>query len=234
TLENKIKEVSNLEYTVNMLEGKIELTKEKLSHTKSLRKSLGSEIEYIERDIEKYKEDKKELDNRISELEMDHKIHLYTKDVFSKKGVRLTYILRYLKYLQQYTNMVLERLSMGKMSLTVSMNQKMPDRIDLTINNCGKEVTYESCSDGERHKIDLSFALGMVRMMDHLSPVSIGSMFLDEIMDISLDEVGQELLFEVLNTLKTKSKTIVVISHQVPLQSLFRNVWRLENGRLEF
>ena len=75
------------------------------------------------------------------------------------------------------------------------------------------EFTYQSFSEGERLRIDLSLLLAWREISRLRNSTNCNLLILDEVFDSSLDAVGTEEFLKLLNTFGNKSN-IFVISHK--------------------
>lgn len=90
------------------------------------------------------------------------------------------------------------------------------------------EFTYESFSEGEKQKIDISLLFSWRYIAQMKNSVNTNLLIMDEIFDSSLDSGGTDLLMQVLNGLP-KNTNIFVISHKTDqLLDKFANVIRFE------
>ena len=88
------------------------------------------------------------------------------------------------------------------------------------------QFTYESFSAGEQQRIDLALILTWREIAALKNSASTNLLFLDEILDNSLDEKVLDKLMELLYNMKNSN--IFVISHREWFQDKFRNVIRFE------
>ena len=62
--------------------------------------------------------------------------------------------------------------------------------------------------------------------------MSTNFLFLDELLDRSLDAEGQETTFELLQDMIQNVSSLFVVSHRPELQSMFDKVWKVERGKV--
>ena len=102
------------------------------------------------------------------------------------------------------------------------------ESIDIVIRNNGIIRTYNQLSAGEKKRIDIAFLFAIA----DISPVKSNLMVLDEVLDLSLDGSGTEMVMDILIKKSAELDSLIVISHKEELKELFQNVLTVykENG----
>lgn len=170
------------------------------------------------RDVEKYDEFKKELQQKIAicESKREHQDLMYEvmkfwEKAFSEQGV-VKYIIRnVLGYFNDKCNYYLAYLCDNNyvMDFDEELTEKITSR--------GLEVQYISLSGGEKRKVNLAVLMALKDLFVLNDSYDSDILFFDEIAE-NLDENGINGLFSLLQEIK-KDKDIFVITHNKYLRS---------------
>lgn len=185
----------------------------------------------FEKDIEKFmnkiKNEKKEI-NRQNNLK---NLLIATKDLW--KDLKFLFATECISSLETETRRVLDIISEGSMDIGIKLTDK--NEIDLEITIDGKTRAYDGqASSGERQRVDCALIFGFNRMAVGKDLPSINIIFLDEILDASIDEDGELELFDFLENLAEKIESVFVISHKAGLKQMFSKTWEIINGEIEY
>jgi DNA repair exonuclease SbcCD ATPase subunit len=82
--------------------------------------------------------------------------------------------------------------------------------------------SYGSNSEGEKSRANLAIALAISDLASLHSHKSIDFRFCDEVFD-KLDQAGQAAVMKLLQVLKDKYPTVMVVTHQDSFKELFQN-----------
>lgn len=177
------------------------------------------------------------LESQFQEL---HEAILYTefiKNLFKPKGIQSYIIEHSFDELNNKTNTYLRDLSNGELSMEFVPQRKLKtgefkEEITITFLKQGRKITYEHLTDAERASTNIAIIFALHAFASYQGISSFDFMFLDEILDLSLDAIRSENLTSLLATLSKDSGNIFVISHRQEIMSTFSNVWKviLENG----
>ena len=212
------------------LEARIKQINEMLKH---LRKKTDVYDDLIKRKSEEKKRLEIQVHNKKMELEVynqDKILNKIVKDVFSKKGARQIFVVKVLSSLEEETKKILHKISSGRMDIRFEVTENL--EIGISIFKDGKEKEYRDCSSGERHRVECALAFGINRMARKHHLMSTNFLFLDELLDRSLDAEGQETTFELLQDMIQNVSSLFVVSHRPELQSMFDKVWKIERGKV--
>lgn len=182
-------------------------------------------------ELQEYLEKKKVTELYYHQLLSDLEAYKIIRELFGTKGVRLIYIERLLELFGYEANYVLGILSNGRMGIKMELTED--DKLEVVVTKDGRKVYYEDCSAGERHRIECSLAIGLSLLFKKLGRIPpINFMFMDELFDRSLDQAGQEAVFNVLTWLRSLVPVIYVVSHRPELKNYFENIIEVQDGSL--
>lgn len=155
--------------------------------------------------------------------------------LFSKKGAPSYIMENSFEYIQNQTNYYLMILTGGTFEIKLEPEReikggKKKEEIHLRIFHNGKEMRYNNASDGQRQRINVALLFAINAYCR--TQGNLDFMLLDEVLDLSLDETGQERVIELLREISRDVGTIFVISHKKGIASNFDSVLNIvhENG----
>lgn len=123
----------------------------------------------------------------------------------------------------------LERDTNGNLSeyfdgvFSVAFALEGADKLTVTVNREGREVSYFQCSGGERRQITLAFWRALSKRAWECSGTSTSLIILDEAFS-GLDETLKGSAFRMLEDLSEEYESILVIDHSPSFQLNFSNV----------
>lgn len=152
-------------------------------------------------DLAKYDVSNKELQFRLTNLQ------ILTK-TFSTTGLLAYKIECLVKDLEKLVNDYLLQMSDGRFQLMFKINAA--DKLNVVINDNGKDIDISDLSNGELTRVNVSTLLAIRKLMLSLSNSRINLLILDETVE-KLDADGKERLIEVL--LQEEYLNTILISH---------------------
>ena len=127
---------------------------------------------------------------------------------FSTTGLVAYKIECLVKDLETVTNEYLADLYGGRFSLSFQISSS--DKLNVVINDNGRNVDILALSSGERARVNVATLLGIRKLMQSLSNSRINLLILDETVE-TLDAEGKEKLVEIL--LAEENLNTVLVSH---------------------
>ena len=127
---------------------------------------------------------------------------------FSTTGLVAYKIECLVKDLEIVTNEYLADLYAGRFSLSFQISSS--DKLNVVINDNGRDVDILALSSGERARVNVATLLGIRKLMQSLSNSRINLLILDETVE-TLDAEGKEKLVEIL--LAEENLNTVLVSH---------------------
>lgn len=177
------------------------------------------------------------LEKEITGME-DSLVYLdYIKEMFKPRGIQAYVIEHSFEFLNTKVNEYLRELTNGEISMEFVPQKELKkggfrEEITLRFEKHGRDIVYENLSDAERAgtHIAIIFALHSFAISQGVS--NFDFLFLDEILDLSLDEMRSENLNGLLQNLNREIASIFVISHKSEIKSAFPMTWEvtIEDG----
>lgn len=208
---------------------------EKIKQAKNIDNPLPGDIFVIKDRITTVENDLIELQKEIKEENRNIQYLEEAKGIFSKSGV-ISYIMEnYFRYLSYKTNFYLSQLDID-MTVDIKAQKELKsgetsETIDIIPSLEGHKAIYEALSDGQRKRLDICLTFSIHNLCSSINRSSFNCLFLDEILDLSLDEMGKDLMVRLLDILKREEgvENIFVISHDQTVKERFDNIIRIEN-----
>ena len=159
-----------------------------------------------------------ELDSELHGL-TDHKFILNEKSSYNRiasellrdTGIKTKIIRQYVPVINELTNKYLQVLDLF-------VHFELDDSFSETIGSRYRDTfSYESFSEGEKQRIDLSLLFTWRQIAKMKNSVSTNLLILDETFDSSLDGEGVDNLMKIIDTLK-EDTNVFVISHKTELE----------------
>jgi DNA repair exonuclease SbcCD ATPase subunit len=226
-LEKKLEVVEKLNQKITLINNQL-ITKqsELTSSNKTLsyllsRKQQVSESGQLNVLNEQLQEQNESLQEKTeSKSEFQDILQYYSMAVTMLKdtGIKSRIIANFIPLMNQYINDYLNKFDMF-------VNFELDETFSETIKSRNRDIfTYESFSQGERQKIDLSILLTWRKIASMKNSISTNIIVFDETLDQSLDAESVDVFMDIIGTLETGVKTIVVSHRSVPPEIFDRHV----------
>ena len=188
-----------------------------------------SQIEMKEKLIQELEKETIELKKRKAGLQELVQYYNFWVKGFGKTGIPNLKIELVLDDLEAKTNYYLNYLSNGNMftninSQTDNTSGTVSEKIDYQIHRVGNRVSsFESLSGGEKQRVQIAdiFAFNSI-----FSNCDI--MLLDEVLDLSLDDEGKEIVTKLLKIKAKELGSLFVISHEPTIKDQFDTIITIE------
>lgn len=133
-----------------------------------------------------------------------------------------------LPYLNERANYYLGYLADGTISVNISStstanNGNVSDKMNIEVNNLNGSHLYKHNSKGERKRIDLAISLSLQDYVLSQTGATTNLIAYDEVFD-GLDNAGIDCLISLLKQRIKEVPTILVVSHNDELKSMFENI----------
>ena len=218
-LQEQISEITNEQASINQSLHGINLINNKILKSLKEYESAANSDEEIAK-LKEFKTDLKTLIKSQAALREDTHYSTLIQFLLKDSGIKAKIIAQYVPVINKLVNKYL-----GQLDFWVSFN--LDEQFNEVIKSRHRDLfTYESFSAGEKQRIDLALMLTWREIAGLKNSASTNLLFLDEILDASLDATVLDLLMNILYGMKDSN--IFVISHREGLQDKFRHVIRLE------
>ena len=151
----------------------------------------------------------------------------FLKWALGREGVPSFIIEQLFGRLEQLTNYYLGSLSTEKFEVRIKPQREKKDggvkeEIDVRIVTDEREIPYNNLSDGQRQRVNLAVLIATFKVCQDLGMNRFDFLLLDEVLDLSLDQKGQQDVIEFMRSLLMEDvHAIYVISHKSDVSSDF-------------
>jgi len=216
-LEKTIQGIDEVLSSIRKLEDDIKDKKSSQRSARSYMEKMQDEIELAQTERQSINEERSKLkdlalsgkDLVVERMESvsEKQYYDYASILLKDGGIKSKIIKHYLPIMNKLINKYL-------VSMDFFCQFNLDESFDETIKSRHRdEFTYQSFSEGERLRIDLSLLLAWREISRLRNSTNCNLLILDEVFDSSLDAVGTEEFLKLLNTFGNKSN-IFVISHK--------------------
>ena len=147
---------------------------------------------------------------------------------FGKDGIPALLIEQALPEIEQSTNMLLSRLSNGRMSFNFVTQREYKDAsredrketLDMVISDSVGQRDYEMFSGGEAFRVNFSIRLALSQVLARRAGARLQTLVIDEGFS-SQDAQGLQRLVEAINLVQDDFEKILVITHLDELKEVF-------------
>jgi DNA repair exonuclease SbcCD ATPase subunit len=203
--------ISGLHTRTRDLEQEIQTITEQLENRNSERHALEKLIEELE-DLQKTQSKQKEK----------NVYHDFAHSLMKDGGVKSKIIKRYLPLMNQQINKYLQLMDFY---INFSLDEEFKETVKSPIH---EDFSYESFSEGEKMRIDLSLLFTWREIAKMKNSASTNLLILDEIFDSSLDGFGTDYFTKIIKYVVTDAN-VFVISHKTDdLMDKFDNIVRFD------
>jgi len=199
-------------------------------HTRT--RDLEQEIQTITEQLENRNTERHALEKLIGELEdlqetqskqkEKNVYHDFAHSLMKDGGVKSKIIKRYLPLMNQQINKYLQLMDFY---INFSLDEEFKETVKSPIH---EDFSYESFSEGEKMRIDLSLLFTWREIAKMKNSASTNLLILDEIFDSSLDGFGTDYFTKIIKYVVTDAN-VFVISHKTDeLMDKFDNIVRFD------
>lgn len=151
---------------------------------------------------------------------------------FGKKGIQAMIIETAIPEIEVETNRILDKLSDGKMKITLETQRETKGKIvgthekglvetlDIIISDEMGERPYEAYSGGEQFRVNFAIRLALSKLLTHRAGAKLQFLVIDEGFGTQ-DAQGRGRIIEALNIIKNDFEKILVITHLEELKDEF-------------
>ena len=177
------------------------------SYQDYLEKGVSADLKEAENDLKALNDDKNSMLETKFEVSEEFSYNTVMAEMLRDTGIKTKIIRQYMPVINQLVNKYLQVLDFFvHFDLDESFNETIRSRHR-------DEFTYDSFSEGEKQRIDLSLLFTWRQIAKMKNSVATNLLILDETFDSSLDHEGVDNLLKILYTLDDDTN-IFVISHK--------------------
>ena len=203
--------ISGLENQSRDLEQEIQTITEQLKNRTAEKHALETLLSQLE-----------DLQKEQSEFKEKNAYHDFAHSLLKDGGVKSKIIKRYLPLMNQQINKYLQLMDFY---INFSLDEEFKESIKSPVH---EDFSYESFSEGEKMRIDLSLLFTWRDIAKMKNSVSTNLLILDEIFDSSLDGFGTDYFTRIIKYVVTDAN-VFVISHKTDeLVDKFDNILKFD------
>ena len=201
SLRDKVSKLSENNVQITTLQKNIK------SYQDYLEKGVSADLKEAEDDLKVLNDDKNSLLETKFGVSEEFSYNTVMAEMLRDTGIKTKIIRQYMPVINQLVNKYLQVLDFFvHFDLDESFNETIRSRHR-------DEFTYDSFSEGEKQRIDLSLLFTWRQIAKMKNSVATNLLILDETFDSSLDHEGVDNLLKILYTLDDDTN-IFVISHK--------------------
>jgi DNA repair exonuclease SbcCD ATPase subunit len=199
-LESKLKTADN---SINHFQKSIQDIQKDISENKE----KNTDIVSAKIEFSKISNERESINKQTEEINKQYTYYLAISEMLKDTGIKTKIIKQYLPVINSLVNKYLQVLD-----FFVSFH--LDENLDETIRSRHRDVfSYDSFSEGEKARIDLSLLFTWRQVAKMKNSVSTNLLILDETFDSSIDVEGVENLMKIFYTLDDDTN-VFVISHK--------------------
>ena len=237
----KTKKIEEFRSAIDKIDGELDETRNRLSAIQSIQENIQNHqttiqsinngisvidqyvkkqqenINHLEQDtgdinderkkLKEYGKEFKEIEVQTEELIEEKFIHETAKNILKDEGIKSRIIKQYLPIMNKLINKYLTQMNFFvSFNLDENFNEEIKSRYR-------DDFTYDSFSEGEKMRIDLSLLFTWRTVAKLKNSVNTNLLILDEVFDSSLDGEGTDEFMKIVNEQGTTTN-VFVISHK--------------------
>jgi DNA repair exonuclease SbcCD ATPase subunit len=230
-VEDDLKNYDTIRETLSEFRTSVEVKKsqrQSLSEqVKDIQKQLNEEDQEDVINIEELAAFEKELVflvTQIADIEEEKQLYSVAALLLKDNGIKSQIIKKYVPVINKYINKYLAEFELFcEFTLDENFQESIKSRNR-------DEFSYESFSQGERQRIDLSILFTWRAIAALRNTIHTNLLILDEVFDSSFDSPAIEYLTNIIRTF-SKESNIIIISHSEQTKEHFDNVIRFEKKK---
>ena len=187
----------------------------------------ASEIQSREGQIQAITEKLEKTTDAKREALLDEAVYEYWRKGFSKQGIQSLLVEQIATLFNKNRGDIFPILTEGVYDVQLSTLSEtkageLREKTDFIVHMHGKEIPYASTSGGQRRRIDIGIMLVLVQSVSEWMQVPgiLGILVLDEVFGF-MDGAGPECLVDVLEEIQKTIPTVLTITQDTHLQSIF-------------
>ena len=222
--ESNVKKLDTLKQLLKSSDVAIKSIDEKIQIIENLQ---PPEIDYASLETMKEKEteilkSKKDIEDKIVD-------YLTFTELMSDKALKGQILGQSLPIINKWINFFLEKF--GNFPFLFTINNDLSETI-ITMDGTNTEKSFNSLSNGQKLRIVFSILFSFLKFSEERNTTHFNILFLDEVLDSSLDSEGR---LELINILRTEflDRSINIISHNPEIreaEEVFDNIYEISSN----
>jgi exonuclease SbcC len=190
-------------------------------------REVGGAQQWV-RSLESQRTRRAALEEEARRIKRQVDVHRTLERAFGKDGVPALLIEQALPEIEEQANDLLDRLSVGGMSVRFETQKEYKDKhredkretLDILISDGAGTREYEMFSGGEAFRVNFAIRLALSRVLARRAGARLQTLVIDEGFG-SQDADGRQRLIEAINLVKPDFEKILVITHLEELKDAF-------------
>lgn len=217
----------SLQKEITTLQNEISKINVRISNSNKLRAKLEQEIQTITSRLEnrnseheklsEYKSELRKILAELKQLKEEYEYFLQANLLLKDDGVKSSIIKKYLPLINQQVNKYLQTMDFF---INFTLDEEFKEKIQTPVH---ENFSYESFSEGEKMRIDLSLLFTWREIAKLKNSVCTNLLIMDEVFDSSLDGFGTEEFLKIIRYIISDAN-IFIISHKNELNDKFETV----------
>jgi DNA repair exonuclease SbcCD ATPase subunit len=232
-LEERSQEINKVKKEIGLLEKKIAVIETHISSMDQYADKIRQEnakLKSHQKDTSEEMSQLQQLNEQFAKLEKDKEklshaklIHEIAANLLKDGGIKTRIIKQYLPVINKLVNRFLT-------SMNFYVTFEIDENFNETIRSRGRDdFTYSCFSEGERQRLDIAILLTWRTIAIMKNSIKTNLLFIDELLDSSLDQSASENIIELLNNEPIlKKSNIFVISHKTNMMDRFTEYIKFE------
>lgn len=213
-LSSKKTQVSGIDTSVKLLEDKIVSIQTKIENKK--KENAEDSISITKKQIADTTKDLQDSQERITKFSDEIEILNYMATMLGDNGIKKSVIGAFVPVLNKAIE---NNLRVFDLPFSIEFDESLNYRF---CNTMGTASVYHGLSQGQKRKLHFSISMAFRDFVSMIGDFSINILFLDEVLDISVDDTGLDNMVEIL---KSKVKDIGGIYLMTHRGESFSNDW---------
>ncbi len=169
-------------------------------------------VEEFEENFKKRALQAKQLGEEKKTLEVKNMIYRQAEKILSDDGVKSVILNQYIPIINRMVNHYLQEMNFY-------LSFELDNQFNETLRARGRDnMTYSNLSEGEKRRLDMAILFTWRDVAQRRNCCSCSNIFIDEILDSSLDSDGLESIIRLLKSFKESN--ILLISHRENVQDI--------------
>lgn len=217
----------SLQKEITTLQNEISKINVRISNSNKLRAKLEQEIQTITSRLEnrnseheklsEYKSELRKILAELKQLKEEYEYFLQANLLLKDDGVKSSIIKKYLPLINQQVNKYLQTMDFF---INFTLDEEFKEKIQTPVH---ENFSYESFSEGEKMRIDLSLLFTWREIAKLKNSVCTNLLIMDEVFDSSLDSFGTDEFLKIIRYIISDAN-IFIISHKNELNDKFETV----------
>lgn len=228
-LQNRLTEIAGIQHIISGINSQLVSINSEIVSTENQIAELTETVEQEDvedttsvEELNQYKDSLKSTEQSLQKSIMQKEVYDIASALLKDDGIKSKIIKQYVPIINKLVNKYLAAMEFFvQFELDEKFNEKIKSRFR-------DEFTYDSFSEGEKMRIDLSLLFTWRAVSKLRNSISTNLLILDEVFDSSLDTTGTDEFLRIISSLAGDTNTFVISHKGDQLFDKFHNTIRFE------